>query len=184
MVAAGLGALMAGILLWRSGAFLLALVTAAGLYTAAGFLDAYLRLETPGWNAEATWIVPALIVLAMSETVTRGPERTWAREVLRFLVILPLLIVTLIISNASQLTDLELFAAVVAAAGFGLALARGSAGYAIAAGIGLFIFVNEVGFRHFSNTLGFPVVLIISGIALFAIAGGLVGILRRLQRRP
>ncbi|HZQ50152.1 MAG TPA: DUF2157 domain-containing protein [Candidatus Dormibacteraeota bacterium] len=184
MVAAALGAVMAAILLWRAGAALLALVTAAGLYTAAGFLDAYLRFSSPGWTAELTWIVPAAAILGLSETITRGIGRTWARELLRFMVILPLLIVTLVISNASQATGIELFAGFVAVAGFGLALTRSSAGYAIAAGIGLFIFVNEVGFRHFSNTLGFPVVLIISGIALFAIAAGLVGILRRLQKRP
>ena len=183
MVADAIGAALAAALLWRAGAALLAVVTAAGVYAAAGFLDAFLRLDVPGWTAELTWIGPSLVLLALSETIVRGPDRRWAREVLQFAVILPLLIVTLIISNASHTTDLELFAGFVAAAGFGFALLRGSAGYAIAAGIGLFIFVNEVGFRHFADTVGFPVVLIVSGIALFAIAGGLVGVVRRLRPR-
>jgi len=130
-----------------------------------------------------TWLGPAIALLALSETLTLGHERRWAREVLRFMVVLPPLLSALIFSSPQDSTDIELFAGLIAVAGFGLAFVRGSAGYAIAAGIGLFIFVNEVGFRHFSSSLGFPVVLIISGIALFAIAGGLVGILRRLRPR-
>ena len=182
-VAAAIGAVLAAVLLWRAGATLLALVTAAIAYTAAGNLDSYLRLTEPGWTAEITWLVPGAILLALSETITRGHDRRWAREALRFLGVLPPLILALIVSNTSGGDGLEPFAGALAVVAFGLALARGSAGYAIAGGLGLFIVVNEVGFRHFSNTLGFPVVLIISGIALFAIAGGLVGILRRLRAR-
>ncbi len=181
MVAAALGAVIAAVMLWRAGAGLLAFVTAATAYACAGFVDSYARIQTPGWNAELTWLAPAAVLVVLSETITRGPQRLWAREVLRFSAVLPPLITALIFSNVQTALDLELFAGALAALGFGLALLRGSAGYAIAAGVGLFIFVNEVGFRHFSSSLGFPVVLIISGIALFAIAGGLVRILRRLR---
>jgi hypothetical protein len=183
VLAAFIGTALAAVLLWRSGAALLAIVTGALAYTCAGTVDAYLRHAEPGWTEELTWLGAAALLIALSETVTTGAERRWAREVLRFLAVLPLLAATLIFSGPSNDQSLELFAGAIAVAGFGLALVRSSAGYAIAAGIGLFIFVNEVGFRHFSNTLGFPVVLIISGIALFAIAAGLVGVLRRLRPR-
>jgi hypothetical protein len=40
----------------------------------------------------------------------------------------------------------------------------------------------EVGFRHFAESRGFRVVLIVSGITLFAVAGGLVRLLPLLRR--
>jgi hypothetical protein len=64
--------------------------------------------------------------------------------------------------------------------GFFAAVQCGSGGYAIAAGLALFIVVIEVGIRHFGETLGFPMVLIISGLALLAIAARVV----RLPPRP
>jgi hypothetical protein len=173
----------AAVLMWRSGAGLLAFVTAALAYTIAGALDVHVQSDNLGWPAEVTWLIPAAILGVLADTVTRGHERRWAREILRFLAILPPSMTALVFSASPVDLTLELAAGVVALAGFALALARGSAGYAIAGGAALFIVVDEVGFRHFSNTLGFPVVLIISGIALFAIAGGLVGILRRLRPR-
>jgi hypothetical protein len=140
-------------------------------------------MQQPGWGGEVAFLVAGGALAGASELVTRGPERTWAREVLRFFSLLVPVLFALVLSAQPDDVTLEVFAGLLAVAGFGLALARVSAGYAIAAGVALFVFVNEVGFRHFSDALGFPVVLIISGIALFVIAGGLVGLLRRVRPR-
>jgi hypothetical protein len=183
LVAAGVGAVIALVLLWRAGAGLLAFVLALLTYITAGVLLAYLRMQQPGWGGEVAFLVAGGALAGASELVTRGPERTWAREVLRFFSLLVPVLFALVLSAQPDDVTLEVFAGLLAVAGFGLALARVSAGYAIAAGVALFVFVNEVGFRHFSDALGFPVVLIISGIALFVIAGGLVGLLRRVRPR-
>jgi hypothetical protein len=161
---------------------LLAVVTAALAYTTAGQFDNYAR-TLPSAGVLVTWLVPAVILAVLSETITRGHERRWAREVLRFAIMVPPAIAALALSFNSDGGDLEYIAALFALAAFGLALARSSAGYAIAGGVSLFIVVNEVGFRHFAQSLGFPVVLIVSGITLFAVAGGLVRLLPRLRRR-
>ena len=182
MLGAAIGSAIAARLLWRAGAALLAVVTAALVYTTAGEFDNYAR-ALPSAGALVTWLVPAVILAILSETITRGHERRWAREVLRFAIVVPPTIAALALSFSSDGGDLEYFAALFALAAFGLALARSSAGYAIAGGVALFIVVNEVGFRHFAQSLGFPVVLIVSGITLFAVAGGLVRLLPRLRRR-
>jgi hypothetical protein len=118
----------------------------------------------------------------VSEVLTLGSERRWAREVLRFALVIVPTFTALGYSSALDAGSLEYFAGFVALAAFGMALLRGSAGYAIAGGIGLFVVVNEVGFRHFAQSVGFPVVLIVSGITLFGVAGGLFGLLPRLRR--
>ncbi len=182
MLGALIGAVIAAALLWRSGAALLAVVTAALAYTTAGYFDTYTR-TLPSAGVLLTWLVPAAVLAVLSETIAGGRERRWAREVLRFAVVVPPTTVALALSFNADGGNLEYFAAVFALAAFGLALARSSAGYAIAGGVALFIVVNEVGFRHFAQSLGFPVVLIVSGITLFAVAGGLVRLLPRLRRR-
>lgn len=184
MLAAAIGAVLAGVLLWRAGSGLIAFVAASLTYASAGSLLAYLRPNEVSWAGEAVFLVAGGALAILAETVTHAYDRRWAREVLRFMAVLSPVIAALVFSTQPDNSTLETFAGVLAVGGFGLALARGSAGYAIASGIGLFLFVNEVGFRHYSDVLGFPVVLIISGIALFAIAGGLVGVLRRLRPRP
>jgi hypothetical protein len=181
MLGAAIGFVIAAVLLWREGAALLAVVTAALASTTAGQFDNYAR-TLPSAGVLVTWLVPAVILAVLSETITSGHERRWAREVLRFAVVVPPTIAALFLSFNADGGALEYFAAVFALAAFGLALARSSAGYAIAGGVALFIVVNEVGFRHFAQSLGFPVVLIVSGITLFAVAGGLVRLLPRLRR--
>jgi hypothetical protein len=182
MLGAAIGFVIAAVLLWRAGAALLAVVTAALASTTAGQFDNYAR-TLPSAGVLVTWLVPAVILAVLSETITTGHERRWAREVLRFAIVVPPTIAALALSFNSDGGDLEYIAALFALAAFGLALARSSAGYAIAGGVALFIVVNEVGFRHFAQSLGFPVVLIVSGITLFAVAGGLVRLLPRLRRR-
>jgi hypothetical protein len=182
MLGAAIGFVIAAVLLWRAGAALLAVVTAALAYTTAGAFDNYAR-TLPTAGVLVTWLVAAVILAILSETITRGHERRWAREVLRFAVLLPPTISALSLSFNADSNYLEYLAIVFALVAFGLARARGSAGYAIAGGVALFIVVNEVGFRHFAQSLGFPVVLIVSGITLFAVAGGLVRLLPRLRRR-
>jgi hypothetical protein len=182
MLGAAIGFVIAAALLWRAGAALLAVVTAALAYTTAGQFDNYAR-TLPSAGVLVTWLVPAVILAVLSETITSGHERRWAREVLRFAIMVPPTIAALALSFNTDGGDLEYFAALFALAAFGLALARSSAGYAIGGGVALFIVVNEVGFRHFAQSLGFPVVLIVSGITLFAVAGGLVRLLPRLRRR-
>jgi hypothetical protein len=182
MLGAAIGFVIAAVLLWRAGAGLLAVVTAALASTTAGQFDNYAR-TLPSAGVLVTWLVPAVILAVLSETITTGHERRWAREVLRFAIVVPPTIAALALSFNSDGGDLEYIAALFALAAFGLALARSSAGYAIAGGVALFVVVNEVGFRHFAQSLGFPVVLIVSGITLFAVAGGLVRLLPRLRRR-
>lgn len=181
MLATFLGADFAAFLLWRAGAGLIAVAVAALTVAAAGAVDAYVG-GSPTYNTELPFLVAGAVLAALAELVARGHDRRWAREVLRFGAILPLTIASLVLSANDSVSDLEGFAVVVALGAFGLALVRGSAGYAIAGGIALFIVVNEVGFRHFAQSLGFPVVLIISGITLFLVAGGLVRLLPRLRR--
>ncbi len=182
MVGAGIGFVFAAWLLWRAGAGLIAVATAALGYASAIALVIYMR-TLPSGNAVLILVFPALVLAILSESITLGHERRWAREILRFTVVLPPTIAALSLSFSSDGGGLEYFAVVFAIAAFALALARGSAGYAIGGGVALFIVVNEVGFRHFEQSLGFPVVLIASGITLFAVAGGLVTLLPRLRRR-
>jgi hypothetical protein len=181
MLGAGIGFVIASALLTRAGAGFIAVATAALAFTTVGGLDAYEQLPDPN-SVELSWVVAAVILAVLAETITRGHDRRWAREILRFAVPLPPVIAALVLSFSSDAQDLEVFAGILALAAFGLALVRGSAGYAIAGGVALFIVVNEVGFRHFAESLGFPVVLIVSGITLFAVAGGLVRLLPRLRR--
>jgi hypothetical protein len=118
-----------------------------------------------------TWLVPAAALLLVSEVLVRGYRSRWSREVLRFGAVLPPAIAAIAFSSTDG--SLELFAGILGVLAFGAALLRGSAGYAIAGGIALFVVVNEVGFRHFAQSVGFPVVLIVSGITLLALAAGL-----------
>jgi hypothetical protein len=181
MLGAGLGFGIAAALLARAGAGFIAVATAALAFATAGAFDTYDRSLDPN-STELSWVLAAVILAVLAETITRGHDRRWAREILRFTATLPPVIAALGLSFSTDAQDLEVFAGIVALGAFGLALVRGSAGYAIAGGVALFIVVNEVGFRHFAESLGFPVVLIVSGIALFVVAGGLVRLLPRLIR--
>lgn len=183
MLGAAIGAVFALVLLWRAGAGLIAVAAAGLTYSAAGALDVFLRIPAPNDSTELTWLVPGVLLAVASEAIASGRDRRWAREILRFASVLPPSLSALVFSGASGASDLEGFAGVLAIGAFGLALWRGSAGYAIAGGVALFIVVNEVGFRHFAQSVGFPVVLIVSGITLFAVAGGLVRLLPRLRGR-
>jgi hypothetical protein len=171
MLAAAIGFLVAIALLWRAGSGLLAFAAAFLGYTAAGAFDAYVRSAPSPWGGETTWLLPAAALVLVSEVLARGHESRWAREVLRFGAVLPPAIAALAFSSTDG--SLELFAGILGVLAFGAALLRGSAGYAIAGGIVLFVVVNEVGFRHFAQSVGFPVVLIVSGITLLALAAGL-----------
>ena len=182
MLGAAIGFAIAAFLLWRAGSGLIAVAAVALAYTTAGQLDVYTHTMSTA-NLEVSIAVPAVILAILSETVARGHERRWAREILRFAVVLPPTVSALALSFSADGGYLEYIAVVLALVAFGLARARSSAGYAIAGGVALFIVVNEVGFRHFEQSLGFPVVLIASGITLFAVAGGLVTLLPRLRRR-
>ena len=180
MLGAAIGFGIASALLARAGAGFVAIAVAVLAYTTVGAFDTYDRsLESNGIELSA--VLAAVILAVLAETITRGHDRRWAREILRFTAALPPVIVALGVSFNSDAQDLEVFAVILALGAFGLALVRGSAGYAIAGGVALFIVVNEVGFRHFAESLGFPVVLIVSGITLFAVAGGLVRWLPRLR---
>jgi hypothetical protein len=182
MLAAAIGVVIGVGLLWRSGAGLVALATSALAFISAGAFDAFLQPSPVGWSAELPWLVAAATMAILSEAVAVGHERRWAREVLRFAVVVPPAFAALAFSYSSDAGDLEWFAGFLALAAFGLAWLRGSAGYAIAGGVALFVVVNEVGFRHFAQSVGFPVVLIASGITLFAVAGGLFRLLPQLRR--
>jgi hypothetical protein len=181
-LAAGIGFLIAVALLWRAGAGLLAFVAACLAYTSVAAFDTYLRTEPAAWSAEATWLLPGVILAVLAEALTRGPDRRWAREVLRFAALLAPACAALGFSNLPDGAALELFAGSLALSAFGFAYLRGSAGFAISGGVALFIVVNEVGFRHFAQSLGFPVVLIVSGITLLVVAGSLFRLLPRLRR--
>jgi predicted membrane protein DUF2157 len=181
MLGAGIGFVVAVGLLSRAGAGVIAIAAAVLALATVGAFDAYLRTLGPD-SSELGWVLAGVVMALLAESITRGHDRRWAREVLRFAAIVPPTIAALALSESSGGDALEYFAAVLALGAFGLALARGSAGFAIGGGIALFIVVNEVGFRHFAQSLGFPVVLIVSGITLFAVAGGLVRLLPRLRR--
>jgi len=181
MLGAGIGFVVAVVLLWRAGAGFIAFAAAVLALATVGAFDAYQRTLPPN-NLEFGWVFGGVVLAVLAESITRGHDRRWAREVLRFAAIVPPTIAALVLSFNSGGDGLETFAAVLALGAFGLALVRGSAGFAVAGGVALFIVVNEVGFRHFAQSLGFPVVLIVSGITLFAVAGGLVRLLPRLRR--
>jgi hypothetical protein len=181
MLGAGIGFVIASALLARAGAGFIAFATAVLAFTTVTAFDTYER-SLNGNNIELSWVIAGVALAVLAEMIARGHERRWAREVLRLSSVLPPVIAALVLSFSSDAQDLEVFAGILALGAFGLALLRGSAGYAIAGGVALFIVVNEVGFRHFAESLGFPVVLIVSGIALFAVAGGLVKLLPRLIR--
>src|SRR5260370_36567160 len=169
MLGSAFGFVIAAVLLWRAGAALLAVVTAALAYITAGWFDNYANYTQtlPSAGVLVTWLVPAVILAVLSEAVTRGHERLWAREVLRFAVAVPPTIVALFLSANAEGGAFEYFAAVFALAAFGLALARSIAGYATAGGGTLVTVLTEAGFRDFAQSLGFPVVLILSGVTLF-----------------
>ena len=182
MLAAIIGVVIGCALLWRAGAALIAFATAVLAFTFAGAADDYFQTTSNAWASESTWLLAAVTVALIGATLTPGTERRWSREVLRFATIIPPAFVALGFSNLSDGGALEVLAGFLALLAFGLAYVRSSAGYAIAGGIALFVVVNEVGFRHFAQSVGFPVVLIASGLTLFAVAGGLFGLLPRLRR--
>jgi hypothetical protein len=182
MLAAILGFVIGCVLLWRAGAALIAFATAVLALTVAGAANDYFQTTSNAWASESTWLLSAVVVALVGETLTPGHERRWSREVLRFATIIPPAFVALGFSSLSDGGALEVLAGFLALLAFGLAYVRSSAGYAIAGGIALFVVVNEVGFRHFAQSVGFPVVLIASGLTLFAVAGGLFGLLPRLRR--
>jgi hypothetical protein len=182
MLAAILGFALGCTLLSRAGAALIAFASAVLAFTFAGAADSYFQTTSSAWASESTWLVSAMAVALIGETLTRGHERRWSREVLRFATITPPAFLALGFSSLPDGGALEVLAGFLALLAFGLAYLRSSAGYAIAGGIALFVVVNEVGFRHFAQSVGFPVVLIASGLTLFAVAGGLFGLLPRLRR--
>jgi hypothetical protein len=181
MLAAIIGVVIGCALLWRAGAALIAFATAVLAFTFAGAADDYFQTTSNVWASESTWLVSAVAVALIGATLTPGSERRWSREVLRFATIVPPAF-TALGWSLSDGGSLEFLAGFLALLAFGLAYLRSSAGYAIAGGITLFVVVNEVGFRHFAQSVGFPVVLIASGLTLFAVAGGLFGLLPRLRR--
>jgi hypothetical protein len=182
MLAAILGFALGCTLLWRAGAALIAFASAVLAFTVAGAANDYFQTTSSAWSSESTWLVSAVAVAVVGETLSHGHERRWSREVLRFTTIIPPAFVALGFSSLSDGGALEGLAGFLALLAFGLAYLRSSAGYAIAGGIALFVVVNEVGFRHFAQSVGFPVVLIASGLTLFAVAGGLFGLLPRFRR--
>jgi len=180
-LAAAIGFLVATALLWRAGAGLIAFAAAVLGYATAGAYLVYASPVASPWVSELIWLVPAAALVLLSETLARGEDRRWAREVLRFSAALPPVVAALVLS--SQDGGLELVAGLLAVAAFGAAVVRGAAGYALAGGIGLFAVVDEVGFRHFAQSVGFPVVLIASGVTLLAVAAGLFRFLPLLAGR-
>jgi hypothetical protein len=184
MLGSAIGFVIAAGLLWRAGAGLLGLAAAVLAYSTSSALDVYLRPAPPAWGGEATWLVPAAVLALMAETIVHLPDRRWAREILRFMAVLPPAVAALVFSSQSDGGMLEYFAGALALAAFGLAYLRRSGGYAIAAGLALFAFVNEVGVRHFAQSVGYPIGLIVSGSVLLGVAAGLFRLLPRLRRRP
>src|SRR5260370_35280820 len=80
MLGAAIGSAIAARLLWRAGAALLAVVTAALVYTTAGEFDNYARtLPSPG--ALVTWLAPALILPTLSQTNTPAREVAWSAKI-------------------------------------------------------------------------------------------------------
>jgi len=184
MLGAAIGFGVAAGLLWRAGAGLLAFAAAVLAYSTSSALDVYLRSALSAWVGEATWLVPAAVLALMAETIVSMPDRRWAREILRFMAVLPPAITALVFSTQSDGGGLEYFAGALALGAFGLAYLRRSGGYAIGAGVALFAVVNEVGIRHFAQSVGYPIVLIVSGITLLGVAAGLFRLLPRLRRSP
>jgi hypothetical protein len=178
LLGTAIGLVVAVGLLWRAGSGLIAAATAVLAYGVAGTFDGYAQLGSRPWTAEITWLIAGAALITLAELLTRGSERLWAREVLRFLGVLPTSAAALILSGLD--TNLEILAAVLAVAGFALAVLRGSAGFAVAGGVALFVVVNEIGFRHFAQSVGFPVVLLASGLTLLIVAGGMFKLLPRL----
>jgi hypothetical protein len=179
-IAGAISAAVALGLLLRTRATILALALAISCGDAAAGWVSYQQLQ--GAAAELTWLAGGVLLAGVAEWLRRKQSGT-AAEVLRFAALLPLVVAALVLSFISD-GWLEPVAVMLSLAGFGLALVRASAGYAIAGGLGLFIAVNEVGFRHFASQVGFPVVLIVSGLALLGIAGALLRLLPQLRRRP
>jgi hypothetical protein len=183
MLAAGIGTLVAASLLWRAGAGLIAFVMAVLAYVASAALRGYFTPALGAWPSEAIWLASAVALGLASEVLTVGPERLWAREVVRFAAVLPPIVAALVFSSSD--TTLEFLAGFLVAVAFGCAVIRSSAGYAISAGVALFLLVSEVGARHFAQSLGFPIVLVASGITLILVAAGMFQILPRLAgQRP
>ncbi len=181
MLASLAGAGATAVLLLRARAGLLALGLTAGAYLAFGTGMQWTRVG-PGRGPEAAVLGIAVLLALFGELMARWRAR-WAAEVLRFGAVLPPAVVALLMSaHPRDDLALELFAGVIAVTGFAAAILRSSGGFAISAGIALFVFVVEVGSRHFARTFGFPVVLIVSGLALLAIAAGLVRLLPSLGR--
>ena len=181
MLATAIGLVASVALLSLSGAWLVALASAALAYSFGTAFASFAQVGGNAWAGELTWLVPGVALAALPETLLRDEEQRQAREVLRFVAVVPPVAAALVVSGADG--TLELFAGLLSVAALGLAILRGSAGYALAGGVGLFVVVNEVGFRHFEQSLGFPVVLIASGITLLAVAAGLFRLLPRLTGR-
>ena len=181
MLGALVGLVVATTLLRRSDAGLLALAASVLAYTAIEALDSYIGRPLSPWQGAATWLGGGLLLAVLAETILRSGGGSWAREILRFAALTPVAIAALVFSFQDGGGSLEYVAPAVAVAGFVAAYLRGSGGYAIGGAVALLIVVNEVGFRHFATSVGFPVVLIASGLTLFAVAGGLFRLLPRLR---
>jgi hypothetical protein len=178
MLGSAIGFVVAAVLLWRAGAWIVALSAGILAYTAAGAFVTYHPTQMP-WAVELAWLVPAAVLVLLSETLILGGGRRGARELLRFSAVVPPVVAALVLTQADG--SLEWFAGALSAAALGAAILRGSGGYAVGGGLALFLVVNEVGFRHFAQAVGFPVVLIASGATLLVVAAGLFRLLPRLR---
>lgn len=174
-----IGLAVSAVLLWRSGAWIVALSSGIMACSAAGAFVTYRQMQSP-WDVELAWLAPAAVLVLLSETLVRGDDRRGARELLRFGVVVPPVVAALVLSQMDG--SLEWFAGALSVAAFGAAILRGGAGYAVGGGLALFFVVDEVGFRHFASSLGFPVVLIASGVTLLVVAAGLFRFLPLLRR--
>lgn len=181
-LAAALGSVAGGVLLFRTWSGLVAVAAAICVYSAAGTAVSFFALQ-PGWGPEGLFLA-AGAVLAICSEIGRARKWTWSVEILVFIAVLPPVIAALTMSNYPAAGGgLESLAAGIAILAFVASIPRGSGGYALAGGVSLFLTTLEVGFRHFAQSLGFPVVLIASGLVMLALAVALVRLLPRLARR-
>jgi hypothetical protein len=179
MLGSLVSAILSGFFLFRHRGALLSLAFSLSVFAFLGTLLSWQHLQGR-WLLIAMWAVAGGLLIGLAELTNFQPGA--AREILRFLGIFAPIVAAQQIAGSDYL-PLELVAGAVAVAAFGAAVRRASVGYAIAGGLGLFVFVLGIGLRHFSQSLGFPVVLIISGVALLALAFITTRLLPTLGRR-
>jgi hypothetical protein len=179
MLGSLVAALVSGFFLFRNRAALLSLAFSLSVFAFGGALSSWQHLQGR-WDLAALWAVAGILLLGLAELTDFRPGA--AREILRFLGIFAPVVATQFIAGSRYL-PLELIGGALAVAAFGAAVLRASPGYAIAGGLGLFVFVLGIGLRYFTASLGFPLVLIISGVALLALAFLTTRMLPMLGRR-